>query len=1802
MQKKLFGILLALCMLLSLCFAISAAEVTHVTEVPEGYTGISDEAGLQTLMDDEGLSGKYILMSDITLTTATTQSPIGTVDAPFTGIFDGNNYSISGINIVGSAQNAGFFGVVKGATIKNLTVTGTVTNTTSYAGGLIGRSAGSVTISDVTSNITVTNTKGAGDAGFIGYADVSAADVAVTITNCVNNAAITGTRWVAGFIGYITGAGANSSVTLTNCINNGTIKSTQTGSTAGDAGIAGGLLGYVRPTGAKSALTVRDCTNNGGVSALHHVGGMIGYLYAMATTGDYTEGDSYSVSELEVTRCKNTGNLTATNTNAYVGGMIGSFLYVKDKMYMEVTLTELYNSGTISGSKYAGAIFGIHRPTMKPADGVLKYTFKDWMNVGTASAIIGGTGVGGGAIWSVSDVYDVAQGAMIGTVGTDNNFTSANILSSTVTGETGSTFVQTANAGTTKAWGYGDKQSTPALTFVTECVHIWETTETTHTCDCGVTGEHAMTDGMCSVCAYSACTHESATLTSIATPATCLNVGWGTYTCETCGNTFEAEIAIDANNHEGEVIYIGTTTGGMKTYDCHSTVEVESYSISEDKVIDTANEILALMLTEDATVLGGTYTVSGTIDLSGLPVQDPIGDADHPFTGSIDGNNAVITGIAIEGGAYSALIGATKNATIKNLTVTGFVKASTTYAAGLVGRAYDSLTITNVTSNVDVTGAAGVVAGFVGHIVTDTDNSVITITDSVNNGTITGTRYLGGFVGYLVGAGANCGLTVTNCVNYGDVVGNSTDSNYNGYAGIIGYLAPTYKNETEGYTYGDDAFALSITKCANYGNISNAQAVSYAAGIIGTLNLGAGVAHETVELSELYNAGTMSANHNGAIIGIIRSSILNSEGAAPFTLKNWKNDTTDLNMIGYIGSFVTKWTLENVYNANTATIIKGVTAVSGTTTKNSAEITFTNCFVKDGDADAFAVGAAESKAWMYDAAKAPMLAFMAEEGAACTHDYTAVDDATHTCICGDGAAHNFDNSTCTVCGHNICDHADDKLTFKEYSAIRNCQEGTAYYTCSCGIIIEKEDKDPDTHIAEYAYLSTATGGVQVYACHNEVVVATYTIDGVIDTAEEILALMITEDDTLLAGDYVMGEDDIDLSTLPAQFPIGNVAHPFTGTFNGNGKAITGLDLTVTDRFTGLFGVVGNTAEDPTVISNLTVNGTVAVAADTTAGGRWVCNAGLAGVATGSVTITDCVNNANVSVEGDTALEYSTDGVAGILGGYTGTTNATITITNCVNNGSIYATRYAGGILGMAYSGDTETASNTVVTITGCTNNGALETEYSRAGGIVGGINDRGLKSFKIEDCVNNVTGTVKVGTEHAAGILGQIERISAFDDITSTVTINRCANYADITAVANYACGIVGNSMDSATGYNGTISFTNLYSEGTLTAAKYAAGVIGLIRPKDGITYVGENWMYAGSSEVGMFGYLGSLTYAWTVTNVYNAAANLFETNGTQAFADTIKATANENHVITLDGYYYKGADDAAKTAFAVAAAESGAWMYDADATPTLAFLAEEGTDCAHVYSVADTDTHTCICGETGEHDGKHTACTACGYLCENTEAYVAVENGYKCTACGTVVAEAPAAQVLYTADSADNKLTVAVNGTGFGIAQFTVNLPEGFTMTGWETDYASSAGGWLITGVDAAEDGTYAAPYNFAMLNIPTAAEDGSMECVNGDLNAVILTISYTAEAGATGVATITDCEAYAMDETKIATASIGTEIACVAAPVAGDVSGDGKLTVVDALLILKAILNGDTLANADMNGDNTLSLADVMIVLKKI
>ena len=276
-MKKLLATILALVMALGgTTMAWAAGNWTGSGTEADPYM-ITTEAGLNKLATDVNsgtvYSGKYFkLGASINVTNWT---PIGQKgsDNKFAGTFDGNGQTVTINNInssLGSAFDgyAGFFGAVKDATIKNLTVDGTIS--------------------------------GADVAGIVARMDGG------TVENCVNRATVTGTRKAAGIVVITKGSGE---ATIQNCKNYGAVTSEATGTYA-----AGGIVGWVSLEQSGAQFKIDGCENTATVSGKGAAGGILG-------------GASGSVGT--VSSCINSGTVTlsgtagTSNEHANIGGVVG---------------------------------------------------------------------------------------------------------------------------------------------------------------------------------------------------------------------------------------------------------------------------------------------------------------------------------------------------------------------------------------------------------------------------------------------------------------------------------------------------------------------------------------------------------------------------------------------------------------------------------------------------------------------------------------------------------------------------------------------------------------------------------------------------------------------------------------------------------------------------------------------------------------------------------------------------------------------------------------------------------------------------------------------------------------------------------------------------------------------------------------------------------------------------------------------------------------------------------------------------------------------------------------------------------------------------------------------------------------------------------------------------------------------------------------------------------------------------------------------------------------------------------------
>ena len=180
-------------------------------------------------------------------------TPIGKDSHEFTGCFDGQGHTVSGLKVEGVAD-AGLFGVAKAATIKNVVVQGTVSGT-SCAAGILAR----------------------------------AKTTACTIENCGNEADVTASKYAGGILGGIGTYGV--SCAISGCYNTGTIVNT------GNGNYAAGIIGYDY-----GVTPVTDCYNVGAVaSSSGYAGGIRGNLSSTVGT---------------ITRCYNTGAVTGKTSGA----------------------------------------------------------------------------------------------------------------------------------------------------------------------------------------------------------------------------------------------------------------------------------------------------------------------------------------------------------------------------------------------------------------------------------------------------------------------------------------------------------------------------------------------------------------------------------------------------------------------------------------------------------------------------------------------------------------------------------------------------------------------------------------------------------------------------------------------------------------------------------------------------------------------------------------------------------------------------------------------------------------------------------------------------------------------------------------------------------------------------------------------------------------------------------------------------------------------------------------------------------------------------------------------------------------------------------------------------------------------------------------------------------------------------------------------------------------------------------------------------------------------------------------------
>ncbi|MFH1018894.1 MAG: GLUG motif-containing protein [Pseudomonadota bacterium] len=342
-----------------------------------GTTGlpylVCSQSQLQNITSQPGKA--FRLFKNLDLASASF-APIGSASSPFTGTFDGNSLAIDHLLIQVTDPNVatGLFGALSGATVQNLTltnvsvsgiqdvggiagtasaasliknvsVTGAVTGSSSRFGGLVGKLVNS-TIDNSRATVTVQNA--AGHATSVAGGLVGVMQQNANITNSSASGTVSAQALTGGLAGVIddhsavrnssTSASVNASGGaaggLTSWLLNGSIvdNASASGAVTTPGGYAGGLVGTVR-----YGSTIQNSSASGNVTAGADIaGGLVGYL-----------------GESTVTHCHATGNVAAADVR--VGGFAG---YVLGASTIEKSFATGDAVGLMSVGGFAGGIEG----------------------------------------------------------------------------------------------------------------------------------------------------------------------------------------------------------------------------------------------------------------------------------------------------------------------------------------------------------------------------------------------------------------------------------------------------------------------------------------------------------------------------------------------------------------------------------------------------------------------------------------------------------------------------------------------------------------------------------------------------------------------------------------------------------------------------------------------------------------------------------------------------------------------------------------------------------------------------------------------------------------------------------------------------------------------------------------------------------------------------------------------------------------------------------------------------------------------------------------------------------------------------------------------------------------------------------------------------------------------------------------------------------------------------------------------------------------------------------------------------
>ncbi|MED9801041.1 MAG: GLUG motif-containing protein [Prevotella sp.] len=232
-------------------------------------------------------------------------------------------------------------------------------------------------------------------------------------------------------------------------------------------------------------------------------------------------------------------------------------------------------------------------------------------------------------------------------------------------------------------------------------------------------------------------------------------------------------------------------------------------------------------------------------------------------------------------------------------------------------------------------------------------------------------------------------------------------------------------------------------------------------------------------------------------------------------------------------------------------------------------------------------------------------------------------------------------------------------------------------------------------------------------------------------------------------------------------PIGRGSSPYTGTFDGGNHTISGLTVTGSEEYAGLFGYIG---KDGGTVKNVKLEN-VQITSDN----QYANVGGVAGYSRGNIE--------NCSVSGSVSGNSNSDGTSNCVGGVVGQQYGG-TITECSSSAIVEGTNAVGGVAGQTVN----------ATLTACYATGDVTAERdpqnnTYAGGVVG---YNGASTLIACYATGNVIGTgTGTGSIYVGGVTGS----------NDSGTLTACYHAAETVSGPDGATGgVTGRNYDANVG------------------------------------------------------------------------------------------------------------------------------------------------------------------------------------------------------------------------------------------------------------------------------------------------------------------------------------------------------------------------------------------------------------------